>query len=71
MKKLAALLLILAGLILFNRCSNDVDINANYEQITVVYGLLDPNEDTTYLKINKAFLGEDLVPQFKSKRKTS
>ena len=59
MKKLSALLLILTGLILFNGCSNDVDINASYELITVVYGLLDPNEDTTYLKINKAFLGED------------
>ena len=58
MKKLSALLLILSGLILFNGCSNDVDINASYELITVVYGLLDPNEDTTYLKINKAFLGE-------------
>jgi hypothetical protein len=59
MKKVSVVLLTLVSLMLFNRCSNDVDINASYQQITVVYGLLDTNEDTTYLKINKAFLGED------------
>jgi len=59
MKKTALLILFLASIMAFNRCSNDVDINASYEQIVVVYGLLDPNEDTTYLKINKAFLGPD------------
>ena len=59
MKKLSFILLMLISLALFNRCSNDVDINASYEQITVVYGLLDPNDSLTYLKINKAFLGDD------------
>jgi len=59
MKKLSLLLLAFTGLMLFNRCSTDVDINADYQQITVVYGLLDPYEDTTYLKINKAFLGSE------------
>ncbi len=59
MKKVSLLLLALVSLVLFNRCSTDVDINASYQQITVVYGLLDPLEDTTYLKINKAFLGPD------------
>ncbi len=57
MKKVSLLLLTLVSLVLFNRCSTDVDINASYQQITVVYGLLDPLEDTTFLKITKAFLG--------------
>ena len=57
--KLKHLLLILISLTLLTRCSNDVDINAEYKDIVIVYGLLDPNQDTTYLKINKAFLGED------------
>jgi hypothetical protein len=59
MKKVSIILLALVSLLVFHRCSNDVDINASYKQITVVYGLLDTNEDTTYLKINKAFLGDD------------
>lgn len=46
-----------AFLFLFNACSTDVDLYADYKDITVVYGLLDPDKDTNYVKINKAFLG--------------
>lgn len=42
---------------MFNSCSTDVDIYADYKDITVVYGLLDSRLDTNYIKINKAFLG--------------
>ena len=59
MKHISHILLVLVALFLYTGCSTDVAINAEYKQITVVYGLLDPNDDTTYLKINKAFLGED------------
>lgn len=58
MKILHRLLLLITAALLIQACSNDVEINASYEQITVVYGILDPNEDTTYLKINKAYLGD-------------
>lgn len=43
--------------IFFNSCSTDVDLYADYKHITVVYGLLDYQKDTNYVKINKAFLG--------------
>jgi hypothetical protein len=42
-------------------CEEDFDINAPYKDITVVFGLLDPGEDTIFLKINKAFLGDGNV----------
>ena len=42
---------------LFSACSTDVDLYADYKDITVVYGLLDSGKDTNYVKINKAFLG--------------
>lgn len=42
---------------LFSSCSIDVDLYADYKDITVVYGLLDVRNDTNYIKINKAFLG--------------
>ena len=48
---------VFAFLILFNACSTDVDLYADYKDITVVYGLLDSSKDTNYVKINKAFLG--------------
>ena len=56
MKKTNLLYIILFGL-LFSACETDFDLTAEYKDITVVYGLL--NQDSvTYLKINKAFLGE-------------
>jgi len=58
MKLLRSLIiLIIPGLILLS-CEEDFDINAPYKNITVVYGLLDLGDDTSYLRINKAFLGE-------------
>ncbi|MCD6366847.1 MAG: hypothetical protein J7L46_04825 [Bacteroidales bacterium] len=42
----------------FHSCSTDVDINAPWKDITVVYGLLNQNDNIHYIKINKAFLGD-------------
>jgi hypothetical protein len=53
-----ALLAILLG---STSCNDELDLNAEYQDITIVYGLLDQDEDTTYLKINKAFLGDGNV----------
>ena len=43
--------------VVFHSCSTDVELYADYKDITVVYGLLDSSKDTNYIKINKAFLG--------------
>lgn len=45
-------------LIGFYACKTDIDVNAEPKDITVVYGLIDPNDSTHYIKINKAFLGD-------------
>jgi len=39
-------------------CNKDINVNAEWEDITVIFGLLDQNQDTQFVKINKAFLGE-------------
>ena len=39
-------------------CSTELDINAPYKDITIVYGLLNMRDSVHYVKINKAFLGE-------------
>lgn len=39
-------------------CNKELKVNANWRDITVVYGLLNQAQDTTYIKITKAFLGE-------------
>ena len=45
--------------LLFTSCETEFDVNADGDEIIVVYGLLDSSKDTQYVKINKAFLGED------------
>ena len=44
--------------IFLSSCSTDVDLLEPYKPITIVYGLLNINDNTQYIKINKAFLGE-------------
>jgi len=56
MKKRLFYLFFLASLLA--ACSTDFNINAEWQEITVVYGLLNQKETTHYIKINKAFLGD-------------
>ena len=53
-----------ALLLMFNACSTDVDLYADYKNITVVYGLLDSGADTNFVKITKAFLGPGNALEF-------
>jgi hypothetical protein len=43
--------------ILFISCNEDFDINGEWQDITVVYGLINQTDSIQYIKINKAFLG--------------
>jgi len=45
----------------FTSCETDFDVNGEWKDITVVYGLISQNDSVHYLKINKAFLGEGNV----------
>lgn len=40
-------------------CKTDFEINAPAKDITVVFGLLSQDDSVHYIKINKAFIGED------------
>ncbi len=57
MKK-SLFLLLTAIACIFVACEEDFDVNADREDITVVYGLLSKSDSIQYLKINKAFLYE-------------
>lgn len=39
-------------------CSTDINITADWQEITIIYGLLDGADSTQYIRINKAFLSE-------------
>lgn len=49
---------ILGIIITLSACETDVDINAPYEKIPVVYGLLDRGDSIHYVKITKTFAGQ-------------
>jgi len=57
MKNLLAAKLLLLVTIFFSSCETDVDINAQWQETTIVYGLFNQQDDIHYLRINKAFLG--------------
>ncbi len=48
----------LLAVVLFgtNACNNDINTNADYKEIMVVYGLLNVNDTTHYVRVNRAFL---------------
>ncbi len=56
-------LFLLSALSLFG-CSTELEVNAPYKDITVVYGLLNQRDTIQYIKINKAFLGEGDAYQY-------
>ena len=43
---------------LFPSCETDFDVNAAWEETTVVFGLLDAGKELQQIKIGRAFLGE-------------
>lgn len=47
----------------FVSCETDFDLNAEWKDITVVYGILNQNDTAHYVRIQKAFLGSGNVMQ--------
>ena len=48
--------------ILFISCETEVNVNAPWEEVVVVFGLLDQGQELQFVKVNKAFLGDDAAP---------
>lgn len=55
MKKIFSSIILI---LLFFSCSTDFDVNADWQDITIVYSLLSQKDSVHYVKVNKAFLGE-------------
>ena len=50
-------LIFLLAFPVFYSCDKELKINADWTEITIVYGILNQAEDTAFIKITKAFLG--------------
>lgn len=62
MKKLFLSLSLLTCGVMFNACSTDVELYADYKDIPVVYGLIDATLDTNFVRINRAFSSSNDQP---------
>lgn len=47
---------LILGVILWQSCSNDLDLNAEWQDIPVVYAFIDINDENHYVRVEKAFL---------------
>lgn len=56
LNKLGLFILITGSIV---ACENDIDLNTEFEETTVVVGLLDHNADSQFIKITKTFLDDN------------
>lgn len=47
------------SLIFLISCDNDFDVNDEWKDITVIYGLLDSEADTNWVRVQRAYLGTE------------
>lgn len=59
MKQISAVLF-LSGLLTIYSCSTDFDLNADFVETPVVFALLDASDSTHYIRVNRAFLSDQV-----------
>ena len=60
MKRIITLLYITfisVSALFISSCTTDFELNADYDEIPVIFGVLDQSVDTQFVKINKSFIG--------------
>ncbi len=40
-------------------CDNEIDVSADWKEVPVIYGLIDPAASFNYIRINRAYLNEE------------
>ncbi|TSA27924.1 MAG: DUF4249 family protein [Bacteroidetes bacterium] len=64
MRFLKLLLLFLIPGFMFLSCKKELDLNADWKDVTIVYGILNQLDSAHYIKITKAFLGSGNALQY-------
>ena len=62
MKNIHFIFILSCLILVFNSCSTDVDLYAEYQDIPIVYAMLNPKADTNFVKITRAFCGTNDNP---------
>ena len=59
MKRLFYILALVLGMVQLTSCEVEFSPNADYKEVPVVYCILNQDEDTTWARIQKCYLGEN------------
>ena len=57
---------VVAALMLLSACEVEFSPNAQWKEVPVVYCVLDQDDDTTWIRVEKCFLGEDNLYMYSS-----
>ncbi|GAB5538003.1 MAG: hypothetical protein Salg2KO_01060 [Salibacteraceae bacterium] len=60
-------LLAILGFSLFEACETDIEVIAPKRDVTIIYGLLEADQFRHYIRINRAFVGEESASELASK----
>lgn len=63
-EKLLLIIIFLASLFVFASCEVEFNPNGDWEETTIVYGILDQDADTNFIRVQKCFLGDGNYIQF-------
>jgi hypothetical protein len=53
------LTLLIAATLFLSQCKNDFDVNDDWKDISVIYGLISSTDSIHYIRVSKAFLGDE------------
>ncbi len=66
MYKLVSIIVGALALLLFSTCSTDFELNSDWKEVAVVWGLLDVSQDRQYIRLSRAYLSESSATEIAS-----
>jgi len=60
MKKIFLFIAVVASAIIYPSCSNDIDLTSEWKDIPIVYGLISRSDSANYIRVEKAFIDNDI-----------
>lgn len=69
-KNLTLIIALIISIVTLNSCDVEFDPNGKWQETTIIYGVLDQDADTNFIRVQKCFLGEGNYIEF-AKQKDS
>ncbi len=60
MKKISLFIAVIVSAIFYPSCSNDIDLTSDWKDIPIVYGLISKSDSANYIRVEKAFIDNNI-----------